>query len=133
MTGRGGRRDRGPPFQVTLCPERSAARTVPFASSPWQPAGGVLLGLSSTERCFELSRYSPSILAALARCSGPQGRARRGYDHRIFITGFLTNAIVAVILTLRRPAHPRPVPVALITFGLRIFNNVASSGGTTSG
>ena len=48
------------------------------------------------------------------------------YDNRIFISGFLVNAIVAVLLTFIGDRLGLDLYlVALITFGLRIFDNVA--------
>jgi small basic protein len=48
------------------------------------------------------------------------------YNNRIFISGFVTNAVVAVLLTFIGDRLGLDLYlVALITFGLRIFNNVA--------
>ena len=48
------------------------------------------------------------------------------YDNRIFISGFLVNAIIAVLLTFIGDRLGLDLYlVALITFGLRIFDNVA--------
>ena len=90
---------------------------------------GVLLGLVlDVQVGFDLSRYSAvAILAALDSVLGAVRAELDGvYDNRIFITGFLTNAIVAVILTFIGDRLGLDLYlVALITFGLRIFNNVA--------
>jgi small basic protein len=90
---------------------------------------GVLLGLVlNVNVAIELSRYSAvAILAALDSVLGAVRAELDGvYDNRIFITGFLTNAIVAVILTFIGDRLTLDLYlVALITFGLRIFNNVA--------
>ena len=90
---------------------------------------GVLLGLVlDVQVGFDLSRYSAvAILAALDSVLGAVRAELDGvYDNRIFITGFLTNAIVAVILTFIGDRLTLDLYlVALITFGLRIFNNVA--------
>jgi small basic protein len=90
---------------------------------------GVLLGLVLNVNVgFELSRYSAvAILAALDSVLGAVRAELDGvYNNRIFITGFLTNAIVAVILTFIGDRLTLDLYlVALITFGLRIFNNVA--------
>ena len=79
---------------------------------------GVLLGLVlNVQVGVELSRYS--AVAILAELDGV-------YNNRIFISGFVTNAIVAVILTFIGDRLSLDLYlVALITFGLRIFNNVA--------
>ena len=90
---------------------------------------GVLAGLVLNINVgFELSRYSAvAILAALDSVLGAVRAELDGvYDNRIFISGFITNAIVAVILTFIGDRLSLDLYlVALITFGLRIFDNVA--------
>lgn len=90
---------------------------------------GVLLGLVSNVTIdFALSRYSAvAILAALDSVLGAVRAELDGvYDNRIFISGFVVNALVAVILTFIGDRLSLDLYlVALITFGLRIFNNVA--------
>ena len=90
---------------------------------------GVLLGLVLNVNVgFELSRYSAvAILAALDSVLGAVRAEFDGvYNNRIFISGFVTNAIVAVLLTFIGDRLGLDLYlVALITFGLRIFNNVA--------
>ncbi len=90
---------------------------------------GVLLGLVLNVNVgFELSRYSAvAILAALDSVLGAVRAELDGvYDNRIFISGFLVNAIVAVLLTFIGDRLGLDLYlVALITFGLRIFDNVA--------
>jgi small basic protein len=90
---------------------------------------GVLLGFALNVNVgFELSRYSGVVLlAALDSVLGAVRAELDGvYDNRIFISGFVTNAIVAVILTFIGDRLGLDLYlVALITFGLRIFNNVA--------
>jgi len=90
---------------------------------------GVLLGLVLDVNIgFELSRYSAvAILAALDSVLGAVRAEFDGvYNNRIFISGFVSNAIVAVILTFIGDRLGLDLYlVALITFGLRIFNNVA--------
>ena len=90
---------------------------------------GVLLGLVLNVNVgFELSRYSAvAILAALDSVLGAVRAELDGvYDNRIFISGFITNALVAVILTFIGDRLGLDLYlVALITFGLRIFDNVA--------
>ena len=90
---------------------------------------GVLLGLVLNVNIgFDLSRYSAvAILAALDSVLGAVRAELDGvYNNRIFISGFVTNAIVAVILTFIGDRLGLDLYlVALITFGLRIFNNVA--------
>ena len=90
---------------------------------------GVLLGLVlNVTVSFELSRYSAvAILAALDSVLGAVRAELDGvYDNRIFISGFVVNAIVAVILTYVGDRTGLDLYlVALIAFGLRIFNNIA--------
>ena len=90
---------------------------------------GVLAGLVLDVNVnFEFSRYTAvAILAALDSVLGAVRAELDGvYDNRIFISGFITNAIVAVILTFIGDRLSIDLYlVALITFGFRIFNNVA--------
>ena len=90
---------------------------------------GVLAGfLLNINVGFELSRYSAvAILAALDSVLGAVRAELDGvYDNRIFISGFIVNAIIAVLLTFTGDRLGLDLYlVALITFGLRIFDNVA--------
>ena len=90
---------------------------------------GVLAGLVLNVNVgFEFSRYTAvAILAALDSVLGAIRAELDGvYDNRVFISGFVTNAIVAVILTFIGDRLSLDLYlVALISFGLRIFNNVA--------
>ena len=97
------------------------------------PIVGLLLGIAAglllnVNVSFELSRYvAVAILAALDSVLGAVRAELDGvYDNRIFISGFLTNAIVAVLLTfIGDRLNIDLYLVALINFGFRIFNNVA--------
>lgn len=99
----------------------------------WVPLAGllagVLLGLVlQVDVSFELARYSAvGILAALDSVLGAiRAELDGSYDNRIFLSGFVTNALVAVLLTFVGDRLGLDLYlVALITFGLRIFNNVA--------
>ncbi len=133
----------GPPPATVLGEGGSAAAgRVPFARTHRNEDGpgtvilplagllvGVLLGLVlNVNVSFELSRYSAvAILAALDSVLGAVRAELDGvYDNRIFISGFVTNAIVAVILTFIGDRLSLDLYlVALINFGFRIFNNVA--------
>ncbi len=90
---------------------------------------GVLLGLLlQVEVSFELARYSAvAILAALDSILGAVRAELDGnYDNRIFISGFIVNALVAVLLTFVGDRLGLDLYlVALVAFGLRIFQNVA--------
>jgi len=97
------------------------------------PIVGLLIGIAAgwflnVNVSFELSRYSAvAILAALDSVLGAVRAELDGtYDNRIFISGFITNAIVAVTLTFIGDRLSLDLYlVALINFGFRIFNNVA--------
>ena len=90
---------------------------------------GVLAGLVlQVNVSYELSRYSAvAILAALDSVLGAVRAELDGaYDNRIFISGFVVNAVVAVMLTFIGDRLALDLYlVALITFGIRIFQNVA--------
>jgi small basic protein len=90
---------------------------------------GVLLGLVLRVNVdFELARYSAvAILAALDSVLGAvRAELDATYDNRIFISGFVVNAVVAVLLTFIGDRLGLDLYlVALIAFGLRIFQNVA--------
>ena len=90
---------------------------------------GVLLGLLlQVDVSFELARYTAvAILAALDSILGAVRAELDGnYDNRIFISGFVVNALVAVLLTFVGDRLGLDLYlVALIAFGLRIFQNVA--------
>jgi small basic protein len=90
---------------------------------------GVLAGLILDVNVgFEFSRYSAvAILAALDSVLGAVRAELDGvYDNRIFVSGFVVNAIVAVLLTfIGDRLNLDLYLVALINFGFRIFNNVA--------
>ena len=97
------------------------------------PLAGLLLGvmlglLLQVDVSFELARYSAvAIVAALDSVLGAVRAELDGvYDNRIFISGFVTNALVAVLLTFIGDRLGLDLYlVALITFGPRIFQNVA--------
>jgi len=90
---------------------------------------GVLLGLVlQVNVSFELSRYSAvGILAALDSVLGAVRAELEGtFSDRIFVSGFITNGLLAVPLTFVGDRLGLDLYlVALITFGLRIFQNVA--------
>jgi len=90
---------------------------------------GILLGLAlGVDVGFEFARYTAvAILAAVDSVLGAVRAELDGvYDNRIFISGFLVNAAVAVLLTFVGDRLGLDLYlVALLTFGLRIFQNVA--------
>jgi len=97
------------------------------------PLVGLFLGVAAgwllnVNVSYELSRYSAvAILAAFDSVLGAVRAELEGtYDNRIFISGFVVNAVVAVLLTFIGDRLGLDLYlVALITFGLRIFQNVA--------
>ena len=90
---------------------------------------GVLLGLAlGVDVGFEFARYTAvAILAAVDSVLGAFRAELDGvYDNRIFVSGFIVNAVVAVLLTFVGDRLGLDLYlVALLTFGLRIFQNVA--------
>jgi small basic protein len=90
---------------------------------------GILLGLMlNVSVSPDLARYTAvAILAGLDSILGAVRAELDGhYDNRIFLTGFLANTLVAVILTFVGDRLGIDLYlVALIAFGLRIFQNVA--------
>jgi small basic protein len=90
---------------------------------------GVLLGLLlKVNVSFEVARYSGvAIVAALDSVLGAVRAELDGvYDNRIFVSGFITNAVVAVLLTYLGDRLGLDLYlVALVTFGPRIFQNLA--------
>jgi small basic protein len=90
---------------------------------------GILLGLTlNVSVTPDLARYSAvAILAGLDSILGAVRAELDGhYDNRIFISGFIANTAVAVLLTFVGDRLGIDLYlVALIAFGLRIFQNVA--------
>jgi small basic protein len=99
----------------------------------WIPLAGLLLGVLlglvlQVSVSYELARYSAvAILAALDSVLGAIRAELDGtFNDRIFLSGFIVNALVAVLLTFLGDQLGLDLYlVALIAFGLRIFNNVA--------
>ena len=91
---------------------------------------GVLLGLLlKVNVSFELARYSAvAIVAALDSVLGAVRAELDGvYDNRIFVSGFITNAIVGGVAHLHRRSARAWTCTSWrsITFGPRIFQNLA--------
>ncbi len=90
---------------------------------------GILLGLLlNVSVSPELARYTAvAILAGLDSVLGAVRAELDGqYDNRIFLSGFVANTAVAVVLTFVGDRLGIDLYlVALIAFGLRIFQNVA--------
>lgn len=90
---------------------------------------GILLGLTlNVSVSPDLARYTAvAILAGLDSILGAVRAELDGqYDNRIFLSGFVANTAVAVVLTFVGDRLGIDLYlVALIAFGLRIFQNVA--------
>ena len=99
----------------------------------WFPLIGLALGIAlgltlGVSVSADLARYSAvAILAGLDSVLGAiRAELDAHYDNRVFISGFITNALVAVALTFVGDRLGIDLYlVALFAFGLRIFQNVA--------
>jgi small basic protein len=86
---------------------------------------GLVLGVTVSP---DLARYTAvGILAGLDSVLGAiRSELDAHYDNRVFLSGFVTNAFVAVVLTFVGDRLGIDLYlVALFAFGLRIFQNVA--------
>ena len=105
----------------------------PGPAPMWLPLVGLALGIAlglvlNVEVSPDLARYSAvAILAGLDSVLGAiRAELDAHYDNRIFISGFITNTLVAVALTFVGDRLGIDLYlVALFAFGLRIFQNVA--------
>ena len=99
----------------------------------WLALGGLVLGVAlglalNVNVSPDLARYSAvGILAGLDSVLGAiRAELDAHYDNRVFVSGFVTNALVAVTLTFIGDRLGIDLYlVALFAFGLRIFQNVA--------
>ncbi|KRT63620.1 MAG: hypothetical protein XU10_C0009G0067 [Chloroflexi bacterium CSP1-4] len=99
----------------------------------WIPLAGLLLGILlglvlQVSVSFEFARYTAvGIIAALDSVLGAVRAELDGtFSERIFLSGFITNALVAVLLTFVGDRLGLDLYlVALIRFGFGIFQNVA--------
>lgn len=121
---------------VTRRPGRDASLVEMLAAVPthmWLPLIGLALGIAlglvlNVNVSPDLARYSAvAILAGLDSVLGAiRAELDAHYDNRIFLSGFITNALVAVALTFVGDRLGIDLYlVALFAFGLRIFQNVA--------
>jgi small basic protein len=117
-------------------PARSASLVemhVSVQTRMWLPLVGLALGIAlglvlNVNVSPDLARYSAvAILAGLDSVLGAiRAELDAHYDNRIFLSGFVTNALVAVALTFVGDRLGIDLYlVALFAFGLRIFQNVA--------
>ena len=99
----------------------------------WLPLLGLLLGVLlgfvlQINVSPEYARYTAvGILAGIDSVLGAiRAELEAHYDNRVFLSGFVTNALVAVALTWMGDRLGIDLYlVALFAFGLRIFQNVA--------
>lgn len=121
---------------MTRRPGRDASLVEMLAAVPthmWLPLIGLALGIAlglvlNVNVSPDLARYSAvAILAGLDSVLGAiRAELDAHYDNRIFLSGFITNALVAVALTFVGDRLGIDLYlVALFAFGLRIFQNVA--------
>lgn len=98
----------------------------------WLPLIGLLLGLIigsvfSVTIPLEYARYTAlAILAALDSVLGAlRADMQDQYDNLVFVSGFLVNAILAVLLTfVGDRLGVELYYAAIIAFGVRMFNNL---------
>ncbi len=99
----------------------------------WIPLAGLLLGILlglvlQVSVSYEIARYTAvGIIAAVDSVLGAIRAELEGtFSERIFISGFITNTLVAILLTFVGDRLGLDLYlVALIRFGLGIFQNVA--------
>jgi small basic protein len=100
----------------------------------WLPLIGLLVGLIigsvlSITIPVEYTRYTAiAILAALDSVLGALRADMEGrYDNLVFVSGFLVNALLAVLLTLLGDRLGVELHyAAIVAFGVRMFANLAS-------
>ncbi len=99
----------------------------------WLPILGLLLGLAigsllSVEVPPQFSRYTAmAILAAMDSLLGAVRAELEGtYNHRVFLTGLLGNALLAGLLTfIGDRLGVELYLAAIVGFGGRLFTNLA--------
>jgi small basic protein len=99
----------------------------------WLPILGLIIGiiigiLFSFSVPTAYSRYTAiALLAALDSVLGAARAELEGeYDNKIFLTGFVTNILLAALLTyLGDRLGVELYLAAIVAFGVRLFNNTA--------
>ncbi len=99
----------------------------------WLPVLGLLIGIIiglffSLGIPMEYARYTAmAILAALDSILGAARAELEGqYDNEVFISGLLTNALLAGLLTFLGDRLGVELYIAaIVAFGVRLFNNLA--------
>jgi small basic protein len=100
----------------------------------WLPVAGLLIGIlvgNALGLSFppDLARYT--ALAVLAGLDAIVGAARatleQRYDNELFISGLVSNMILAALLTFVGDRLGFDLSIAaVVAFGVRLFNNVAA-------
>ena len=99
----------------------------------WLPLLGLILGLlvgtlAGLSVPVEYARYvGMALLAGLdAVIGGVRAEIEGHFDNKIFLSGFLGNALLAALLTyLADRLGIELYMAAIVAFGVRIFNNLA--------
>ena len=99
----------------------------------WLPVLGLLIGITlgmlfSWSIPASLARYTAiGILATLDSILGAARAELEGYyDNQVFLTGLVTNALLAALLTYTGDRLGVPLSdAAIVAFGIRIFTNLA--------
>jgi small basic protein len=108
-------------------------RRSPGSVMMWLPAVGLFLGLVvgsalSLSVPIQFSRYAAvGILAAMDSVLGAVRAELEGtYQNKVFITGFISNALLAALLTYLGDRLGVELHLAaIVAFGVRLFNNLA--------
>jgi small basic protein len=98
----------------------------------WLPALGLLVGIVvglifSLSIPADYARYTAiAVLAALDSILGAaRAELENHYDNRVFISGLLTNMLLAGLLTFLGDRLGVDLYVAaIVAFGVRLFNNL---------
>ena len=99
----------------------------------WLPVLGLLIGITlgllfSWSIPASLARYTAiGILATLDSILGAARAELEGYyDNQVFLTGLVTNTLLAALLTYTGDRLGVPLSdAAIVAFGIRIFTNLA--------
>lgn len=89
---------------------------------------GVLVGIGVPVIPYEYAKYTAvAIVAAVDSVIGAlNGRLKHQFDIRIFVSGFFTNSIIAILLTLLGESLDIDIFLAAIfVFITRIFTNLS--------
>ncbi len=100
---------------------------------PWLTAGGLLLGfLAGTFNPVEVPlSYTRYLSVALLACldsvlGGWRAAIEKKFNNMIFVSGFFTNALLAVLLVYMGDKLAVDLYLAaVVAFGVRLFNNLA--------